>query len=491
MNTYSTDVRGRGRAWLVLLPLLFLFPTQVLAHSALRSSSPASGAHLSEAPRELRFRFSEPVELALARIALVGPDGAEVGLGTLQRAADSAALLIAPIRGALSAGTYTVQWQIAGADGHPVRGEYSFMISPGAAGLATDPGPTAPGQTAPPAAHHRDAMSFPSGERFDSNSPLYVAVRWLTFVGLLGLIGAATFRLLVLPLAARQAGSAVPMLLGSASRRAARIGLGMAAVVALAALLRLYAQSYALHGASEAWNAELASALLWRTTWGWGWLLQALGAGLALVGFAGAMRGARAGWGLAAAGALALAFTPGLSGHAAASEELAPVAVLADGLHVLGAGGWLGSLLLVVLAGVPAAMGLDSAARGRAVADLVNAFSPTALLFAGTVVATGVFAAWIHMGSLADLWESGYGRTLLLKLVVLSVVFGTGAYNWLRVKPALGTEEAAGRLRRSAALELAVGVLVLGITAALVATSPPVEMEMAEEAGSGPVVAAE
>ena len=474
---------------LALLILLLLNPIQGLAHTALRSSSPASGAHLNETPRELRLRFNEPVELALARIALVRPDGAEVRLGELQSVPDSATVVVAPIDGPLSARIYTVRWQIAGADGHPVRGEYTFVISPGAQGLAPNPAPTAPGQTTPPAAHHHDPTSLPTGESFDASSPLYVVVRWLTFVGLLGAIGAVSFRLLVLPLARRQIHSTEPMLGDAASRRAAHLGMWMAVVVATAAALRLYAQSYALHGAGGVWNTELISALLSRTTWGWGWLLQVGGVVLALIGFACATRGARAGWGLAAVGALVLSFTPGLSGHAAASEDLAPLAVLADGLHVLGAGGWLGSLLLVIVVGVPAAMRLGPTVRGKAVADLVNAFSPTALLFAGIVVATGVFATWLHLGSVEGLWESGYGRTLLLKLGVLSVVFGTGAYNWLKVKPALGSEEAVGRLRRSAALELAVGVLVLGVTAALVATSP--SMEMAEQAGGNSVAAVE
>lgn len=56
---------------------------------------------------------------------------------------------------------------------------------------------------------------------------------------------------------------------------------------------------------------------------------------------------------------------------------------------------------------------------------------------------------------------------------MLSGVFGTGAYSWLRVKPALGGERAAGRVRRSATVEVAVGVLVLLVTAVLVATAPP------------------
>ena len=179
---------------------------------------------------------------------------------------------------------------------------------------------------------------------------------------------------------------------------------------------------------------------------------QAAGAVLTVTGFARGTRGGGA-WALAAAGVLALSFTPSLSGHAAASQGLAPVAVLADALHVLGAGGWLRSLLLLVVLGVPAAMRLEKDVRGRAVAGLVNAFSPTALLFAGVVVATGVFATWLHVGSIESLWASGYGRTL--------------------------------------PLQLAVGVLVLGITAALVATSPPAEMEMATTTDGVPGVPAE
>jgi putative copper export protein len=155
--------------------------------------------------------------------------------------------------------------------------------------------------------------------------------------------------------------------------------------------------------------------------------------------------------------------------------DSAALAVLTDGMHVLGASGWLGSLLAVVTIGVPAAMRLEKERRGRAVAGLVNAFSPTALGFAALVAVTGVISAAFHLGSFADLWRSDYGRALLLKVSVLSIVFATGAYNWLRVRPALGDDAGAQRLRRSAGVELAIGAVVLLITAVLVATPPPLD----------------
>lgn len=130
----------------------------------------------------------------------------------------------------------------------------------------------------------------------------------------------------------------------------------------------------------------------------------------------------------------------------------------------------------MLVVGVPvvlAAESVESAHRGGLVADFVNAFSPTALVFASLVVLTGVFAAWLHLGSIAALWNSSYGQTLLIKAALLVPVLGTGAYNWLRVRPALGDVQAAARLRRSGAVELAVGTLVIAATAVLVALQTP------------------
>ncbi len=470
-----------------LVALFLLLPGQALAHGALKSATPGHGDTLSVAPGELRLTFTETPELAMARLSLTGPHGV-VALAPLSLDPDSAAGLVGAIEGPLVAGSYTVNWQVTGADGHPVRGQYTFTIMRGAQGPTQAPAlPAGPGQ-APPSAEHHPGTIFPSGGSFGAESPLYAAVRWLTFVGLLGMIGVVAFRLLVLPLVWRRREDHGRAPLSPASERAARLGLATVALVAVAALLRLFAQSYALHGGGSALDPGLIGTLLTRTVWGWGWLLQIVGVALALAGFLLARKNnARAGWILATLGAVTLAFTPGLSGHAIATPELSTLAVLADGLHVLGAGGWLGSLLLVVAVGIPVALRSGDGERTEAVASLVHAFSPVAHFFAGMVIVTGVFAAWLHLGTVPALWQSAYGRTLLVKLGVLSIVFGTGAYNFLRVKPTLGDEVSTHRLRRSATLELAVAVVVLAVTAVLVATPPPMEMNALDDS-AGPTV---
>jgi putative copper export protein/methionine-rich copper-binding protein CopC len=492
----------RGAAAALLLLVLFAsFPPAVSAHQRLLGTEPTRDAVAGEAPRELRLRFYEPVQLAFTRIELIGPDGRPVTLGTPRVAPDTSSLLIVPIEGPLQAGEFTVRWSTASRDGHPVREEYSFQIAEGAAGLEA-PAPsarpagehgasaTAPGQQTPPADHH-PARGAP-GAGFQADSPTYVIVRWATYVALLGVIGAVSFALLVLGYLQRRNDPEGSELIVDSRRRTASVGLAFAALLVLVTLARLYAQSLAMHGAENVLDVERITTLLRQTIWGWGWLLQAGATLLAMLGFGMARAGRRAGWTLAALAALGLATTPALSGHAAAmTGTLGLLAIVADALHVLAAGGWLGSLLVLLGAGIPAAVRLGPARRGAAVASLVRAFSPTALLFAGLLVLTGLFATVIHSSSLDALISSRYGTLLFIKLAIFALVFGTGAYNFLRVQPALGDDTGTARLRRSAGFELTVGAVVLLVTAVLVATARPYEEPTAATEADEPAAASE
>ena len=447
-------------AQVLLLACLLVVPSVAHAHGLLRRSSPAAGDTLSAAPREVRLAFSEPVQLPFVRVDVIGPGGVPVQVASPATPADSPQVVIAALPRALSAaGMYTVRWQAAGRDGHPVRGSFQFVVVEGAAGLAVAPVEAPP----PPPVTHHDEAAFPEHSGFGAESPGYAAVRWLTYAALLAALGLVAFRLLVLPRTGVDAVSA------PAADAAGRAWPWVLALLLPALLLRLGAQSLAMSGSPVPTAA--ASSMLTGTTWGWGWLLQAAGTLLALLGWLWARRSS-AGWAVLAGAVLLLAWAPALSGHAAASPRPA-LSVLMDGLHVLGAGGWLGGLLALILVGVPAAWRLGPGERGRAVAALFRAFSPTALVFAALVGLTGVYASWLHLGSVPALWQSRYGRVLLIKLAVLIVVGGTGAFNWRRVLPTLGNDPATRRLQRSSTVELIAGALVLAVTAVLVATTPP------------------
>ncbi len=459
-------------AFVVALGLLLATPRPALAHLHLRHSSPAAKAVLDTVPRELRLVFTEAPQLAVSNMRLIAPDGSEVELGKAFIDPDSATALVARITTSqLAAGSYTVIWRTASSDGHPMEGRFSFTISEGAVGLATvaPPGPgmgdSAPATAesvaiaSPAAAATTGAAALPA--ELDIESPSYVAIRWLGYAALVGLIGAVVFALVVAP--------KVPTIYPDVIHTAARVAMFASLVLIAAWMARLVAQSYALGHVG-------VGAILGGTSWGTAWII---GGAAALVALASAMiagRGAsRAGWLVAAVAALAAAVALPLSGHAVATPHLSTLAVVADTLHVLGAGGWLGTLLVTVVAGIPVTLRGAPGARGREASALISAFSPVALFCAGLLVVTGVVAATLHLGSFGALWGSRYGQVLLVKLAVIAVLLVVAFINWRILRPALGTDRATRRIRGSAIAELGLAVIVLVVTAVLVATPPPAE----------------
>ena len=500
----SMQLRGLfGRlAFTAAVAIACLAPQSARAHGRLKGSAPSAGAHLAQVPSEIRLDFTESPDLIFSLLRLVGQDGRDVPLGALGYAADSHRALVARIAGAMAPGPYTVVWQMAGDDGHPVRGRLEFVIAPGAMGLGVTPsgivavrpsgGSNAEVDTGMAGMHH-DPVSMPEGNGFGAESTVYVLIRWVQFAALLLAIGAVTFHTFVLafirrdPVSAAQEGE--PVLLAEAETRAAAIGVASAAALAVTLVARLTAQAYAMHGGQNPFDPALMGPMIGRTMWGWGWLLQLVGIVLAGTAFlraraasgarrAGSSRGpSHLWWRLAGAGAVVLAFSPGLSSHASAAPRLRALAVLADGLHVLAASSWLGTLSIVLFAGIVVARANGTSRGGAFVRDLINAFSPVALVSAGIAAATGVFAAWLHVGTVPNLWGTRYGITLLVKLGVLGIVALTGFYNWRFVQPRLGTPEATTHLQRSARVEVGVAILVLLVTAVLVAS--PTSMDIA------------
>lgn len=286
-----------------------------------------------------------------------------------------------------------------------------------------------------------------------------IGVRWATFVCLAIPLGACGFAI-----ARRRA--AVPDEYADSARSAARL-----ALIACLALLPLYGvrlmeQVASLEDPDTPWR-ELAALLLRHTAWGTGWMV-AVGAIVLAAGvwWMAVTRG-RTGV-VALLGTLPLASVPALSGHAVGDPEVPALAVALDWLHVLGFGLWLGTLLMIVLLVLP---------RRVRVVPLIRAFSPMALLSAGVIVLSGVAGAWLHLGAVDVLWNSTYGRVLLVKVAVVVLVAGAGSWNWKRVTPRLGGNDASDSrmLGASARLELLLAALVLLVTAVLVATPLPGE----------------
>ena len=107
------------------------------------------------------------------------------------------------------------------------------------------------------------------------------------------------------------------------------------------------------------------------------------------------------------------------------------------------------------------------------VADLVNSFSPLALVAASIVAITGTTTAWLHLKRISALWTTSYGIALVIKLALVLIVVSFGAWNWRRVRPSLGGEGSELTIRKSATVELAFAALVLVATSVLVSLPSP------------------
>jgi len=450
----------------VLLIVGLAIPRSAFAHLVLVSSAPPAGSTLAAVPSAVGLSFSEDPQLGATRIEVVNAAGTRVDSGTPRLVQIPKHTLEVALRGSLAPGKYAVRWRTTSDDGHPAHGAFTFTIREGAVAASAAAPPAAAAETASHAATPM-AMDTTEAGGFDVESPLYVIVRWLGFVAMLALVGSIVLARWVTP----RATPGRPELARRVDANALVVFRMATALLLIDAALRLAAQVAALRG-----NPPLpvdVPAIVTTTVWGWAWLFEVAAAIVAIVA---ALKGGAARWHVAEAAALVLALSFAFSGHAAAATHLRALAVSSDALHILAAGSWLGTLLGVAIVAMPACLAQEGGTRGPAAAGFVHAFSPVALTSAGVLVATGAVAAWLHLGSWHAFVDSDYGRTLLIKLALVATVVALGAINWRIMRPALGTEAAARRLRRSAALELLAAAAVLAATAVLVASSPPADM---------------
>jgi putative copper export protein len=246
-----------------------------------------------------------------------------------------------------------------------------------------------------------------------------------------------------------------------------------AVLLAVAAVLRLWLQSIELHGGDRAWSSPLLSIMLRDTAWGRAWLLQA--AFFALLGmaivWARPLRD-RAATIVAVPAALGLAAIPGLSGHAAGADLPARLALVNDTAHVVSAGAWLGMLAVLIVLAIPAIVRLEADGHAAAAAA-IDRFSPLAMVAAALVALTGVVNALLHFTALSQLWDTAYGRVLLVKLLFVAAVALAGFLNWRWIRPRLRETGGARRLTLSAGAELTFALLVIAATAVLTGLPRP------------------
>lgn len=440
-------------------------PLLLYAHARLLRSTPGVNAKLEAPPSSLTLWFSEQPELRFTTIQLVDSAGGTVALGAVSKVAGDASAVTIPVAGPMSRGRYTIVWRTAASDGHPSAGRVAFTVlnaAPNAAAIV----PPSPPSIAPTP---QSGATPPVG----ANSPVQVApaatfstaVRWAELVSVITMIGAIIFRLVVLPGAQWSS-----ELTSEAAERARRLAQAALTLFIVATLMRVVAQSE-LVPSDVAGRMSAVLTVVRETRWGHGWAVGAAGAVVVLIGLV-AARAKSAGWMVAAVGIVAVCTGDALTGHSGASNHL-PLAVATDITHYLGAGGWIGGLVAVVLSGLPSLRIIGDADRPQAGSQLVRAYHGAAIECVALVLISALVASWLRLSSIGQLRTTPYGGLLFLKIALVCVVLLVGLYHWRRVVTPAWDADTKFRFQRTAVIELIIGAIVLAVTAALVATPLP------------------
>lgn len=456
--------RGRIAVALAAVTAVLALPAAASAHAYLVKTDPAASVTLNAPPGEVALTFDEAVEPRFALISVTDVNANQEATASPKRSPANPDTLIVPLR-RVAEGWYLVYWRAISVDGHPVQGAFTFAVGP-------NPGP-------PP------QFQIPHISQTATTTPLLIA-RWAVFLTTMTAIGLFVLRILI----------AQPLVRRVEETRLRALTIAFAAVSVLGLVaIPVYLEESTAVDSLRSFFAVGALVPLWRTTaFGRGYVdmelcfaLFCVAAWLAIwldrperprrsVASLISLTGALA----AAASVLVL---PGASGHAAQTPPRG-VSVLLDWLHLVAGSLWLGGLvgLLVLWGSLPAAR------RVPGLSVCVPRFSNVAFGSVMLLLGTGVGASVIHLPVLAALWQTSYGKVILIKAGILTGTTAIASVNLLRTKPQLVAARehpaagppAARLLRRLVGTE---AVLVAGavFAAALLSSLAPPPPSFAEE----------
>ena len=423
----------------LLIAFLLLGAAPASAHSTLVSTDPAQGSEVAAGPASVTLTFSESVGIAPDSVQVLDPNGVRVDTGAASHPGTDARIVVVDLLPGLAKASYAVLWHVASADTHPVSGSFAFGVGVPAGTVRAAPA----GDSAVGAVHW--------------------ALGALWYLGAAVLVGTAAFVALLWP--------------GGRDRPAVRRLLWSGVVIAGLSVAGLYViqgpygqgRDLAAVGQlgllQDTLNTHAGPLLLERlllvllaipVTFLWPRRL----AGRAEVG-----AGDGAGWQSLVLGGV-LALTSALAGHPGQQQPVVLSAGL-DAVHFLAAALWLGGLVCLALAFLPAATDGE-------LAEVLPRWSRLAMAAVAALVLTGTIQAWRQIGSVAALTGTEYGKLVLVKVGGLALLLALAELGrrWVRSYAAGAAARPTRALRESVLAEVGIGVVVLGITTSLVSAVP-------------------
>ena len=100
------------------------FVNSALAHTGLESSSPQNGDVINEELQQITLTFEGKVEQG-STFELQNSTGESISVENISLSENQ---IVGNFSNPLENGEYQVNWNIIGADGHPIEGEFSFSV---------------------------------------------------------------------------------------------------------------------------------------------------------------------------------------------------------------------------------------------------------------------------------------------------------------------------------------------------------------------------
>lgn len=436
-----------------MLALVLLRASPATAHAQLEGTTPEAGAQLDAAPREVVLRFAEGVRPVPGGLRVLAEDGTRVDEARPRSSGGTVTLALPP----LADGAYVVSWRVVSADGHPVRGAFTFRVG----GVGDQ---TAAGRLA--------ERLLVSGTSKAEVSAIAAVLRALTFAAMAILIGATA------QAASRHGGSMMRSGARSTIRGATVVAgfCGLGLLLTYGPLVTGQSLGSVGHGTliDDSLGDHVGQAIVARTI-----LLVLLGVVLLGVGRRADEERTPAGGRWLVLGTGALVFGVGVaqafSGHGGTGRSVA-VALPSTVVHVIAMGVWAGGLvfLLLTLRGTDPGS-VEALAHTRR-------FSRQAGLAVAAVAATGTFALWRQAGSLDALRTTPSGTLLLVKLGIVALLVLLGAKNRRSLANADASPGVALR-----AVRRTVGIEVVGMAAVISVTALVVNLAPARDVVSRPI----
>jgi copper transport protein len=417
--------------------------TLASAHALLVRSNPAANAVLEQAPAQVELYFSEPLEPKLSSISVVDSNLLIVDAGDVRVDSADATRMTVTLH-ALPDGVYTVSWKALSAiDGHQSSGTFPFAVGVASATAV---------QSIPQSSSARLPFSA-------------LLSKFLFLVSLAALLGHRLFIWLIWNPILRSDQSNFSTVISDPDvwARLYRSGLiGLLLAIGLGTLSQVGQTT----GSELAfpWDSE-TGRILAETRLGVIWLAR-LGLAMFAVWLAGGRRSPLKVW-LGFIVNLILLFTVTLTSHAATEvQPLLPM--LGDWLHLLGMTFWLGGLVYLST-GIRHLGQLEDQERTKLTSLLTARFSINAILFVALIGVTGLYSAYLRVGSWPALFTSIYGHVLLVKQIFVAGLLIIAATNLLIISPRLNRlrlqgiadTTVAARFGRNLILELIFAALLL------------------------------